>query len=455
MAERKPKWKILIVDDDDTARNILARLLKDEERDVVIAADGREAFQHLFRTPFDVVLTDLVMDNFSGIDILVKAKEFHPETEVIVITGYGSVPTAIEAIKKGAFHYLEKPFKPEEVRHLVKQALEKSALKREISELTARLDEQARYNVLLGQSKEIKEVVKLVEQVAQADCNVLIIGESGTGKEVAARMIHRLSRRAQGKFLAINCGAFTEELLANELFGHEKDAFTGASSTKEGLMESASGGTLFLDEIGDMPLAMQIKLLRAIQEQEIIRVGGTKPIGIDLRIISATNQDLKKAISAGLFRQDLYYRLDVISIRMPALRERKADIPILANYFLERSKKRAGKPIKGFSEEAMEILENYNYPGNVRELENIVERAVALAQDEYIQPWDLPQDIREMEIFSFGKENEGIKNLEEIKHEYIQWVLDKVGRNKTKAAKLLGIDRASLWRYLKKFEIED
>lgn len=453
--EKGQKWKILVVDDDDaTARN-LGRLLKTDDTEIVMAASGREAMQQLFRTQFDVVLTDLVMNDFNGIEILIKAKDFNRDTEVIVITGYASVPTAIEAIKKGAFHYLEKPFKPDDVRHLVKQALEKVALKKEVSELTARLNEHFRSVALIGQSKEIKEVLKLIEQVAQADCNVLIVGESGTGKEVAARMIHRLSARSQGKFLAINCGAFTEELLANELFGHERDAFTGASSTKIGIMESANGGTLFLDEIGDMPLSMQIKLLRAIQEREIIRVGGTKPIAIDVRIISATNQDLKKAISAGLFRQDLYYRLDVISIRMPPLRERKSDIPVLANYFLERSKMGSNRVIKGFSEEAMKILEKYDYPGNVRELENIIERAVVLTQEDYITPQDLPSDLREMELFSFSRDDNEIKKLQDIKHDYIQWVLNKVGRNKSKAAKLLGIDRASLWRYLKKFEIED
>ena len=255
--------------------------------------------------------------------------------------------------------------------------------------------------------------------------------------------------------MAINCGAFTEELLANELFGHEAGAFTGANTSKNGLLESASGGTLLLDEIGDMPLSMQVKILRAVEEQAVIRVGGNQPIPIDVRVIAATNQDLKKAVSVGLFRRDLYYRLNVISIFIPALRERKEDIPLLAHFFLDRTAKKFGREIGGFSDEAMRALTGYNYPGNVRELENIVERAVAMAQQETIQVRDLPPDLSEMDFFSIDYPDSNIKTLQEMQRDYIQHVLNRVDHNKAKAARLLGIDRTSLWRHLKQHEIED
>jgi DNA-binding NtrC family response regulator len=350
---------------------------------------------------------------------------------------------------------LEKPFRQDEILHLVGQAIEKRRLKSQISDLEAELKGQPEEPILLGKSQEISEVVKLIKQVARTDCNVLLTGESGTGKELAAAAIHYHSDRREKKFLAINCGGFTEELLANELFGHDKGAFTGAHSEKAGLLETASGGTLLLDEIGDMPLSMQVKLLRAVEEQMVIRVGGNQPISIDIRIVAATNQNLKKAVAAGLFRQDLYYRLNVISILVPPLRERKKDIPLLALFFLNRGAKRAKRDIKGFSNLALKLLSGYSYPGNVRELENIVERAMAMAQGDTIQAKDLPPDLSEIDVFSIDCPDSDIRTLQEIKREYIQWVLNRVGRNKTEAAKLLGIDRTSLWRYLKQREIND
>jgi transcriptional regulator with PAS, ATPase and Fis domain len=289
--------------------------------------------------------------------------------------------------------------------------------------------------------------------VSKADCNVLLTGESGTGKELVASLLHTQSSRADSQFLAINCGAFTEELLANELFGHEKGSFTGATASKPGLLETVSGGTLLLDEVGDMPLSMQVKLLRAIQEQEVIRVGGNRPFHIDVRIIASTNQDLKAAVNAGLFRHDLYFRLNVVSIYIPPLRERREDIPLLAHYFLDHCLKRTNREIKGFAPEAMRVLMKYDYPGNVRELENIVERAVVLAQSDLIQPADLPNDLSEIDVFSFSQTGSKIKSLEEVQWEYIQWVLHRVGRNKTKAAQALGMDRTTLWRHLKNREI--
>lgn len=447
--------RILVVDDDGIARKNLVRLLAKDGYRVSGAKSGATALSLLSDKVVDLVLTDLVMEEMDGLELLSKVKARCADVEVIVITGYASISTAIEAVKRGAYHYLEKPFRTEDVRHVVRQAIERRRLRKQVLDLERQVAANPSEPVLIGQSRKMLEVVSLLKQVAQADCNVLLAGASGTGKELAASLIHYHSRRSTGRFLAINCGAFTEDLLANELFGHEKDAFTGATTARPGLLESASGGTLLLDEVGDMPLSMQVKLLRAIQEQEVIRVGGNEPLPIDVRIIAATNQDLKKAVNAGLFRQDLYYRLHVVSIVMPPLKERKEDIPHLANCFLQRAANRSAKEIRGFSDEAMALLTGYDFPGNVRELENIVERAVAIANQDIIQTWDLPPDLSEMDVFPFAQPDSCMKTLREIQRAYIQWVLDRVGRNKTKAAEILGIDRASLWRHLKRQEIDD
>ncbi|HUT55099.1 MAG TPA: sigma-54 dependent transcriptional regulator [bacterium] len=446
---------ILIVDDDEVERKNLTRLLEKGGHQVRSEAAALEALARLSKGQVDVVISDLVMDEMDGLQFLELTRELHPEVEFILVTGYASIPSAIQAIKNGAYHYLEKPFRPDEVLNLVGQAVEKKRLRERVKKLEDEVKGGGASPSLVGQSREMQEVVKLIRQVARAECNVLLTGESGTGKELAASMIHHESRRRGSKFLAINCGGFAEDLLANELFGHEKDAFTGATSARAGIMESASGGTLLLDEVGDMPPSMQVKLLRVIEEQEVIRVGGNTPLPIDVRIVAATNQDLKKAVNAGLFRHDLYYRLNVISIRIPPLRERRDDIALLAHFFLNRARDRAAKPIKGFSDPALKALTGYQYPGNVRELENIVERAVAMAQDEMIQVRDLPPDLTEIALFSFVPADESIRPLQDVEEDYIQWVLQKTGRNKSRTAKLLGIDRASLWRHLKKRAIKD
>ncbi len=447
--------RILIVDDDDLARKNLTRLLGREGFVVSSAKAGSAALERLSESSYDLVMTDLVMGDINGLELLTRIKKQFPDTEVILITGYASIPTAIEAIKKGAYHYLEKPIRPEEMAHLARQAIEKKRLREQIVKLEARIKGDLEEPILIGQSRKMAEVIKLIKQIAKVDCNVLITGESGTGKELAASMIHYHSPRRNKRFLAINCGGFAEELLANELFGHEKDAFTGASTARVGLLETASGGTLLLDEIGDMPPSMQVKLLRAIQEQEVIRVGGNRPIPIDVRVISATNQDLKKAISAGLFRQDLYYRLNVVTVEMPPLRDHRADIPLIANFFLRRFAGQFHRQIKGFSEETMAALQNYYFPGNVRELENIIEHAVAMAREDTVSVKDLPPDFSEIGVFSFEQPDSEVMPLREMEREYIEWVLNRVGRNKTQAAKLLGIDRSSLWRHLKNFEIDE
>ena len=447
--------RILIVDDDDIARKNLSRILQREGFEVSTAKTGSTALERLNDSAYDLVMTDLVMEDLNGLELLARIKNQYPYLEVILITGYASIPTAIEAIKKGAYHYIEKPIRPAEMVHLARQAIEKKRLREQVVKLEARIKGDLEEPVLIGQSQKMVEVTKLIKQIATVDCSVLITGESGTGKELAASMIHYHSPRRNKRFLAINCGGFAEELLANELFGHEKDAFTGASSARAGLLETASGGTLLLDEIGDMPPSMQVKLLRAIQEQELIRVGGTRPIPIDVRVISATNQDLKKAVSAGLFRQDLFYRLNVVSIDVPPLRDRRADIPLLALFFLRRFAKQFDREIKGFAEETLEVLRNYYFPGNVRELENIIEHAVAMARNDTISVKDLPSDFSEIGVFSFEEPDSQVMTLREMERKYIEWVLGRVGRNKTQAAKLLGIDRSSLWRHLKNSEIEE
>jgi DNA-binding NtrC family response regulator len=305
----------------------------------------------------------------------------------------------------------------------------------------------------VGQSPAIITLKKIIPQIASTDSNILITGESGTGKELVARAIHQLSPRVEKRFLAINCGSFTEDLLANELFGHEREAYTGATSGRPGLLESAAGGTIFFDEVGDMPLSMQAKLLRVIQEGELFRVGGVRPISIDVRIIGATNKDLKKAIRTGLFREDLYYRLNVVPLHLPSLAERKEDIPLLTNHFLKKVVTRSHKMLLGFTAEALELMRRYDYPGNVRELENIVERCAAFTSEDRIRPEDLPPDIKEMDVFSFHKESHPFRTLEELEKEYIHWVMTKAGKNKSRAARILGIDRVSLYRKLKKYEI--
>jgi len=447
--------RILIVDDDDVARRNFTRLLQREGFYVATAKTGSAALECLSESSYDLVMTDLVMEDLNGLELLARIKRQFPGMEVILITGYASIPTAIEAIKKGAYHYIEKPVRPAEMVHLARQAIEKRRLREQVVKLEARIKGDLEEPILIGQSRQMVEAIKQIKQVARVDCNVLITGESGTGKELAASMIHYHSPRRHKRFLAINCGGFAEELLANELFGHEKGAFTGASSARAGLLETASGGTLLLDEIGDMPPSMQVKLLRAIQEQELIRVGGNRPIPIDVRVISATNQDLKKAVSAGLFRQDLYYRLNVVAIDIPPLRDRRVDIPLLANFFLRRFAKRFHREIKGFSEETLALIKSYYFPGNVREMENIIEHAVAMARDDVINVKELPSDFSKIGVFSFDQTDSEIMPLREMERKYIEWVLSRVGRNKTQAAKLLGIDRSSLWRHLKNSEIEE
>ncbi|MEW6443757.1 MAG: sigma-54 dependent transcriptional regulator [bacterium] len=447
--------RVLVVEDDPVGLKNLVRALKKEGYQVTAASGGRQALERIRPDRFDLILTDLVMGEVDGLEVLDHAKRASPETEVIILTGHATIPSSIHAMKRGAYDYLQKPFNLDELRCVVANALEKARLRHQVRELIGARGEVRGVERLVGRSPAICHLRKMIPQFAAADANILITGESGTGKELVARAVHEESRRSCKRFLAINCGSFTEELLANELFGHEREAFTGALSSRAGLLESADGGTIFFDEVGDMPLPMQAKLLRVVQERELIRVGGVRPVAIDVRIIAATNKDLKRAIESGQFRQDLFYRLNVIPVRLPSLAERKEDVPLLADCFLQKIARKSDKALLGFSGAAMDLLKKYAYPGNVRELENVVERASALAAKETIEPGDLPSDIREMEVFSFHKGGPALRTLEELERDYIDWVMQTAGRNKSRVARILGIDRVSLYRKMKRHQLRE
>lgn len=444
----------MVVDDEEVALKQMRRILEKEGYAVSTFTNPVRALERLEEGWYDLVITDLKMPYLDGLALLNEVKRHSPYTEVILITGYATIDSAVEATKQGAFHYLAKPFTPDQVRNIVARALREKALReRGLNQMG--IGNLARGGLLIiGESPRIRRVEEEIRQVAPAECNVLISGESGTGKELVARAIHAHSQRVKGPFVAFNCGAFSEDLIANELFGHEKEAFTGAASTKPGILESANGGTLFLDEIGDMPVSMQIKLLRVIQEREVIRVGGTRPIPLDIRIIAATAKDLKAAVNEGLFRQDLYFRLNVVSIVLPRLNERRQDIPLLTYHFLGKFQQRTGKGVRAISPEAMAFLQKYTYPGNVRELENIIERAVTLCQSSIIQVRDLPKDISTLELYSFQGHDLEPLTLAELERDYIRHILNLTGGIRSDAAQILGIDRVSLWRKLKKYSLE-
>jgi len=389
-----------------------------------------------------------------GMEILKRCRELYPDTEVIMITGFATLESGVDAMKHGAFYYIAKPFKLDEVRKVVKEAVEKVSLKKENKHLREQLEHYRGRVKIITQDPAMQRLLDTARQIGPTDCNVLISGESGTGKELFARYLHVSSKRAEGPFFAINCGAFNEELLTSELFGHEKGSFTGANTFKKGLIEMATGGTLFLDEITEMPASMQVKLLRVIQEREMIRVGGTEQIKVDVRLVAATNRNIQDAIREGAFRQDLYFRLNVVTLHIPPLSERKDDIPLLSYYFLKKYAVIMKKDVNDISQDVIGLLLAYDFPGNVRELENIIERGVALATGNTVELAHLPEDLRELNIRTFRKKEGKIPSLEEQETAYIKWVLNEVGGNKTLASQILGIDRVSLWRKLKKYGLE-
>ncbi len=454
MTVEKNKEIILVVEDEDIARKNLEHILIKTGYEVISVNNGKKALDLLQSTGIDLVITDLKMEQVDGMQVLRKTKELQPYTEVIMITGYATVDSSVEAMHQGAYYYIAKPYKIGEVRKIAKEALLKRRLQLENLELKDTLKKYQQISSIVGQSKTMIEVQKTINQIAPSDINVLILGESGTGKELVARSIHQLSLRFEKKFIAFNCGSFTEDLMANELFGHEKDAFTGATKAKAGLIKVADGGSVFLDEIGDMPLTMQVKLLRVIQEKEILPVGGEEPISVDVRFIAATHRDLKEDVEKGHFRQDLFYRLNVITIKLPSLSNRDGDIPLLAYHFLTQKCKAMKKDVESITRESMELLCQYTWPGNIRELENVIERAVALASVPEMQVGDLPEYIRNLSVETYRRHDSEFPTLEEQEKNYIKWVLDKCNGNKTKAAKIMGIDRVSLWRKMKRFEID-
>jgi len=447
--------KLLVVEDEPAALKNITYLMEKEGHEVLGTLSGSDALNMLEEHEFDVVLTDLRMDQVDGIEVLERAKQVSPNSEVIMITAYASIPSAVETMQKGAYNYIRKPFKIDEVRKIVRAAVEKVKLKNENFQLREQIERFEGKVKIITNNSLMHDLLETARQIAPTDCNVMLTGESGTGKELFARYIHFMSSRTDAPFLAINCGALNEELLSNELFGHEKGAFTGATTIKQGLIEAANGGTLFLDEITEMSPAMQVKLLRVTQERELVRLGSTVPTKVDVRYIAATNREINEAVKQNTFRQDLYFRMNVVSLNIIPLSERKDDIPLLSQYFLNKYSALMDKDVREISASAMEIIMNYDFPGNVRELENIVERGVALCHCSSIELANLPDDLRELEIKTFRKKDNLIPTLEEQEKSYIKWVLKEAKGNKTHAAQLLNIDRVSLWRKLKKYELEE
>jgi DNA-binding NtrC family response regulator len=445
---------ILIVDDEPIARDNLAHIVTKDGYTPLVAEDGQQAIDILKNTEVDLVLTDLRMKGKDGMAVLDEVKERWPATEVVVITGYSSVDTAVEAMRRGAYHYVSKPFKINELRAIVEKALEKNLLRKEIHSLREQVDSQKGSLRIVGQSPKIEALREAIHQVSQLDCNVLIQGETGTGKELVARTIHELSPRREQRFVAFNCGVFTEELITSELFGYERGAFTGANKVKKGLLEMAEGGTVFFDEIGELPLSMQVKLLRVLQERTLLRIGATEEIPVDFRVLAATNKDLKREIEEGGFRSDLFYRLDVLTITVPSLSERKEDIPLLTRHFFAKHI-RAGRTVPQLSPEVERRLMLYDYPGNIRELENIAQRILISCEDDVIEPQHIAGVFGDTEGVTIRDQREDWPTLGEHEKQYILEVLDEVEGNKSAAVKILGIDRVSLWRKIKRYGLEN
>lgn len=447
---------VLIVDDDSVHRMILKKHLNDWGYQVNEADDGHVAVEAVRRMPFDLIIMDICMLNVSGIEALGQIKAINPETPVIIMTAYASLETAVSALKKGAYDYLTKPLNFDELRIAIGRATEHNRLKRENRYLRNRLDEKFNRQNLIGQSYPMVKLLETVAQVAPTEANVLISGESGTGKELIANAIHFNSMRAETVFIKINCSALTETLLESELFGHEKGAFTGAERRREGKFVQAHGGSLFLDEVSEMSKAMQVKLLRVLQERELTRVGGAEVIKVDVRVIAASNKNLKEEVQNGNFREDLFYRLNVVSLNVPPLRERKEDIPILAQHFLELFAGRNKKTIKAFTPRAMEKLLAYHWPGNIRELMNAVERSVVLSRTDYLDADDMTLVMEKShEVSGIAEQGEAIRNLslESMEKKNILAVLADCRGNKSETARRLGITRKTLRAKLIKYEM--
>ena len=454
------KHKILVVDDEPGAVEILTDLLTKENYDVVIAQDGGKALEILKESVFDLVLTDLNMPNLDGLGLLQELRKMNVETMSIVLTGCGTIDNAVAAMKIGAFDYITKPFKIDEMVLTVKRALEYASLKKENKSLKRLVDKEYGFENFIGSCEGMQQVFSLIRKVSDTDTTILVQGESGTGKELVARAIHCNSQRSNAPLIPINCAAIPRNLLESELFGHVKGAFTGATISRVGRFEMADGGTLFLDEIAEMPPELQVKILRVLQTQQFERVGGTKTIQVNIRIIAATNKDLEKEIQEGRFREDLFYRLNVIPIHLPPLRERVLDIPILTDHFLKRFNHEKKRNIKGLTKETMAYLESYPWPGNVRELENLIERMIILAEGEWIGLDDLPEKLhaplKSPAIPSLDIPAQGIflnKAIDNFENDLILKAMKMSGGVKSKAAKLLSLNRTTLVEKIKKKNI--
>ena len=455
--------KILVIDDNPDVLKAITNVLEVNDHDVVAAESGEAGIQEIERDEYELVFTDLKMPGISGMEVLGHIIEKAPKTLCVILTGHGTIKSSVEAIKKGAFDYLAKPISASELMIVVEKALKFKQLEEENVRLKKELREKYRHTQLVGTSSAITEIYEMIKKVADTDGTILITGPSGTGKELIARALHYNSSRSDKPLVVINCGAIPEELLESELFGHEKGAFTGAYKRRIGRFELANGGAVFLDEIGEMSPALQVKLLRVLQEQKFERVGGTKTLHVDLRFIAATNKNLTAAINKGTFREDLYYRLNVIPIKVPPLKQRKSDIPMLVDHFLKKFQKGKPSQISGFSPAAMEAMMAYDWPGNVRELENVVKRLTILCEHQVVSPADLPENLQELSKTAPPQGEEIILerdiNLQEAVKNYekrlIMEALEKSNWVKAKAAKLLNINRTTLVEKIKKQNLED
>jgi two-component system response regulator HydG len=442
---------ILVIDDDKAMRDACFQILSRQGYRVELAASARQGLILLERLSFDAILLDLVMPDMDGLEALKKIRALDPDIEVIIITGYGTIQSAVESIKAGAFHFLSKPFVPDDLRNLVGRALEKRRLDLENLYLRQELKTKDERQVLVYESEAMARIMDMIVRVAPTDSTVLITGESGTGKGLVARKIHQLSQRSRRPFITVDCGTLVETLFESELFGHVKGSFTGADANKVGKFELAQNGTLFFDEISNISLEVQAKLLRAVEERKISKVGSHRVITVDVRIIAATNKDLAQAIKGGTFREDLFYRLNVVLIQMPPLRERKNDIPLLALHFLEKYNARLGKNIRGLSPDALDLMLRHDWPGNVRELENTMERLVVLSSGPYLEPADL---VFAGTILTPAREAASALSLKDLEREHIIQMLQRYDGHKSETARALGIDRKTLREKLKRYNIE-
>lgn len=440
---------ILVVDDEFSVRDSLEHWFRRDGYRAASAKDGEEALERLDAGRFDVVIIDMKMPGMDGLELQRRIRARDPEIVTLILTAFGSVESAVTALKEGAFDYLNKPIDPDELSHVVRRALDQKRLRSENVALKAKLDELSGVPRIVGESPEIRKVLELVAVVAPTDATVLIRGESGTGKELVAQALHAASRRRYSPIVPVNCGALPDTLLESELFGHEKGAFTGAQYRRKGRFEMADGGTLFLDEVGTLNPKTQVDLLRVLEAKEVTRLGAGKPIKVDFRLICATNQDLEQLVADGTFREDLYYRINVVTIHLPPLRERRQDLPILARHFLEKYSLQMNRPFRDFSPQAMDLMVLHTWPGNIRELANAVERALVVGKPPLVRPEDLPLSLepRRSGTLAAGE------TLADVEKAHIRTILERTGWNISRAARILDIDRVTLYSKIRKFEL--